>query len=340
MPKTIYIIGVGGRIGAMFARELREASDVVGVGKQNEIEGVAFGGVKVERGGKEPEVLEVKAVTPADFGQAVQDKYPDFIWVTVRNPVTEAVKTYYRYFAGKEKIPVLILSQNGLSAVEDAKAALREVLGQEAERAEIIRVSLINGVDAIFDSRVFHISYKLPIKLGFGLVGGSRPSEAINALAEIFKRAGFKATEFCGRDVAKMENSKLFTNLVGMAAAVNGLAADQGLRDKKIFRQEVLMMREYVKAVKAAGGGFVSSFCGYPIGFLAALMLMPFWLLNPFRGILADVVAKGRNRPKDLGEIDYYNGEVARLGRSCSVKTPVNDDLILSAKQLVSQLKR
>ena len=56
----------------MFARELREASDVVGVGKQNEIEGVAFGGVKVERGGKEPEVLEVKAVTPADFGQAVR----------------------------------------------------------------------------------------------------------------------------------------------------------------------------------------------------------------------------------------------------------------------------
>jgi len=69
-------------------------------------------------------------------------------------------------------------------------------------------------------------------------------------------------------------------------------------------------------------------------------MLMPFWMLIPLRGILANAVAKGRNRPKDLTEIDYYNGEVVRMGRSCNVKTPVNDELVLSAKQLVSQLKR
>jgi len=237
-------------------------------------------------------------------------------------------------------MPALILSQNGLSAVGDAQVALREVLGQDASRVKIIRVSPINGIDAIFDSRSFQISYKLPIKLGFGLVGGSGPSELTGALAAIFKNAGFKITEFYGKDVVKMENSKLFTNLIGVAAAVNGVAADQGLRNKEIFHQEVSMMREYIRTIKASGSGFVANFCGYPVDFLANLMLMPFWMLIPLRGILANAVAKGRNRPKDLTEIDYYNGEVVRMGRSCNVKTPVNDELVLSAKQLVSQLKR
>jgi ketopantoate reductase len=335
----------------MFARELQGVSDIVGIGRSSEAEMIARGGLKVIRGEAAAETLRVEAIGAEDFAHSIGSKYPDFIWLAVRNPVTEAVKSYYRNFSGKEKMPALILSQNGLSAVGDAQAALGEVLGQDASRVNIIRVSLINGVDAEFggaafvpcsgttagQSRTFKISYKLPIKLGFGFRGGGDEPSLARSLAEIFKAAGFKAEEFCGQDVAKMENSKLFTNLIGVAAAVGGVPADQGLRDKKIFEREVLMLREVVRAVKASGGGFVASFCGYPIRFLTWLMLLPVWMLMPFRGIFADIVAKGRNRPKDLTEIDYYNGEVVRMGRNSNVGTPVNDELVLSAKQLVSR---
>ncbi len=339
MKKTIYIIGIGGRTGAMFAREMQAGCDIVGVGRSDEAGMIARGGLKVKRGGNPSEDLKVAAVAEDGFAQAIGNNYPDYVWLAVRNPVTEAVKAYYRNFSGKNRFPVLVLSQNGLSAVEDAKAALREVLGQDAERVDIIRVSLINGIDAEFGGRIFKISYKLPIKMGFGLWGREKDTGATAPLAKIFAAAGIKAKEFYGKDVAKMENAKLFTNLIGVAAAVRGMSADQGLRDKKVFQQEVMALREYVMAVKASGGGFAAELCGYPIGFLARVMLLPLWLIMPWRGIFADIVAKGRNRPKDLAEIDYYNGEVARMGRSCNVETPVNDGLVLSAKQILSQLK-
>jgi hypothetical protein len=131
-----------------------------------------------------------------------------------------------------------------------------------------------------------------------------------------------------------MENSKLFTNLIGMAAAVNGMDAGQGLRDKKVFKEEVAALKEYVLAVKKSGGGFIDDFCGYPIKFLAGLMLCPVWLLLPWRGLLADIVAKGRNRPKDLSEIDYYNGEVVRLGKRVGAATPANEEIIAKAQAL------
>lgn len=339
MKKTVYIIGIGGRTGAMFAREMQAKCDIVGVGRANEVEMIARGGLKIKRGGNSSEDLKAAAVAADGFAPAIENKYPDYIWLAVRNPVTEAVKTYYSFFSGKDRFPVLVLSQNGLSAVEDAKAALREVLGPDAERVGIIRVSLINGVDAESDGRVFKISYKLPIKMGFGLWNKGGNDGASKPLAEIFAAAGIKAKEFYGDDVAKMENAKLFTNLIGVPAAVSGMSADQGLRDKKIFQQEVMALREYVKAVRASGGGFAAQFCGYPIGFLARVVLLPLWLIMPWRGIFAGIVAKGRNRPKDLGEIDYYNGEVARMGRKYNVKTPVNDGLVLSAKQIMSQFK-
>ncbi|UMX48092.1 MAG: hypothetical protein L7H18_00935 [Candidatus Nealsonbacteria bacterium DGGOD1a] len=343
MGKTIYIVGIGGRTGAMFCRELQGAARIIGVGMDREIEAINNGKIKTRRGAGQPEILKTEIVRSADFAVAAELNPPDFIWLATKNPVIETVKFYYRGFKGKEKLPALVISQNGLSAINDARAGLFEVLGQAADRVRIIRVSLINGVDLRAEGGVLAetaaspngtsvISYKIPIKLGFGVIDGKSFD-----FKEILLAGRIKAREFPGAEVFEMENSKLFTNLIGMAAAVNGMDAGQGLRDKKVFKEEVAALKEYVLAIKKSGGGFVGDFCGYPIKFLAQMMLWPLWLLLPWRGLLADIVAKGRNRPKDLSEIDYYNGEVARLGKRAGVPTPMNEEIIAKAKEINNQ---
>ena len=218
MKKKIYIVGIGGRTGVMFGRELQEACDIIGVGMNREIKALNSGKINVRRAGHLPENFCAKAVLPDDFLAQAGKKYPDFIWMAIRNPVAEAVEFYYRNFKGKENIPALVLSQNGLSAINDAKAGLVRALGPDAERVQIVRVSLINGVDmkiedgAIFDSAgvaahrsgMAEISYKTPIKLGFGTISGQSDD-----FKKIMRDGQIKFQEFKGADVLKMENSKV-----------------------------------------------------------------------------------------------------------------------------------
>lgn len=332
MKKTIYIVGIGGRTGAMFCRELQGAAKIIGVGMEYEVGAINSGKIKIQRNGNPPETLKTEVVRAEDFAVAVSQNYPDFIWLAVKNPVAKAVESYYREFKGRENIPALVLSQNGLLAINDAKIGFRAALGQDADKVRIVRVSLINGVDLKMDGGATIISYKLPVKLGFGILDGQNSD-----FKDILQASRIRAQEFKGQDVLNMENSKLFTNLIGMVSAIRGVAADQGLRDKKIFKEEIAALGEYVRAVKKSGGGFVDDFCGYPIKFLAQMMLWPLWLLLPLRGLLADIVAKGRNRPKDLSEIDYYNGEVVKLGKQFNIPTPVNEAIVTKAKEILNK---
>lgn len=304
MQKIIYIIGIKGRTGAMFGHELRNAARIVGI----------------DQG--------------ADFGAAVARDYPDFIWMATRNPVSGAVRSYYPFFKDKEKLPALILSQNGLSAVDDARAALKEALGQDAERVSIIRVSLCNQVEAD-NSADLGVKYKLPIRIGFGLAEG-REIEA-SELGQIFKDAGFVVQKFSKKGVADMEYSKLMSNLIGMAAAASGMAAGQGLRDKKVFAQEVAMLKEFAAVARAEGVKF-ARLGNYPMNFVAAVINLPIWLLLPYRGLLAKTVEKKRaGKPKDISEIDYYNGEVVRLGKKLAIPTPVNEEITRRAKEILNR---
>ncbi len=329
---VIYIIGAAGRTGALFVRELQGAAGITGVVRAGEAAAVKAGKIKIKRGQEPAAVFAAAAIIPDEFAAAARKNPPDFVWLAARNPVAEAVKFYYQHFNGWDKIPALVLSQNGLSAIGDAKAALAEVLGQGWDKVEIVRVSLLNGVDLKFAEGDSIINYKLPIKLGFGGVSGC----ALPELKKVFDRAGIRAQEFSGPKVLAMENSKLFLNLIGMASAVAGLDAAAGWRDKKIFAQEIAMLKEFARVARFRGG-FAANFCGYPVKLMAGLTRLPAWLLLPFRNKLANVVARGRNRPKDLSEIDYYNGEVARLGKQFGVATPINEAIAAKAKQIIQR---
>jgi hypothetical protein len=175
------------------------------------------------------------------------------------------------------------------------------------------------------------IGYKVPVKLGFGAID----DRGADDLGGMMRCGGIKVQPFEGGKVLEMENSKLFTNLIGMAAAVNGMTVSAGLRDRDMFKKEVAMLKEFILAAKAAGTGFSPNFLGYPIRLLAALMLLPVGILVPFRGIFEAIVVRGRNRPKDLFGIDYYNGEVVRLGLFHGIATPVNEMIVKKAKEIL-----
>lgn len=331
----IFIIGIGGRTGSMFAYELENAGDITGVGMDREIGLIAEKKIVIQKNGIIAGPLRTKTINAKDFADSAKKELPDFVMLCTKNPVGGAVMSYYRQLAGIEKMPGLILAQNGLSAIEDARVALRSALGQEAGGVNIIRASLINGIDLkINNDGTSTISYKTPIKIAFGFLDGTGKDDS---LSDVFKVAGFRAQKFSGRKVPEMENSKLFTNLIGMASAVNGLPVSVGLRDKKIFKEEVAILKEYVLAARAGGLGFVADFLGYPVKLLAQTMLLPVSLLLPFRGAFESIVAKGRNRPKDLSEIDYYNGEVVKLGKKYGIAVPVNEAIVAKAKEILEK---
>lgn len=385
--KTIYVIGAAGRTGMLFCRELKDAAKIVGAALPPEIEKIESRKIQIARGKNPPEIFAPEIISPDDFALAIKTAPPDFLWLATRNPVDKIVAFYYRHFAGQSHFPALILSQNGRSAIADARKGLKDALGQESDKVEIIRVSLINGVDlkaeespsrelppslklrtaetadrrspsreATADrSGTSVIIYKLPIKLGFGMVDEDSKlkssfdkvaprrlqrgttfgeGETLRRLKDVFKNAGVGAQEFRGEGVLAMENAKLFLNLIGMYSAAEGVPVGDGWRDKEIFKKEIAMLKEFVLAVKISGGGFADKLGGYPVKWFARLVLLPVWMLAPWRGWFAKVIAKGRNRPKDLSEIDYYNGEAARLGKEAGVATPVNEEVVAKAQTL------
>ena len=140
MTPHILIVGIGGRTGSMFAKELGSVSRITGAGLDREIDTIARGGIIVQAGDLPARVLDVFAVRAAGYDQVALQLAPDYIFLTTRNPVGQIVKTYYKPFAGQDKVPTLIISQNGLSAIGEAKAALSEIFGANADRVGIIRI--------------------------------------------------------------------------------------------------------------------------------------------------------------------------------------------------------
>jgi len=326
----IAIIGVGGRTGTMFAFELRNSAEILGVGRKEEVQKVQEGKIYLQREKGETIRLRGKVIEEEEWFKG--NICPDFIFLCVKNPVALAVNFYYQRIKKEGKIPSLILSQNGISVVEEAKKELEKIFGEKAKEIRIIRVSLFNAISSEKINGEVKISYFLPIRLAFGKASGDGE---VKDLKEIFKRAGIKIEELSPEDVKNMEFSKLFTNLVGMASAAKGLSIEKGFQDKETFKEEATVLREYIKVVKKSGGKFLN-LKHYPIKFLTSLInFLPLSFLTVFRKILAKTITKGRGGKEkgNIDEVDYYNGAVIKLGEKFQVETPVNQKIYQKIKE-------
>ncbi len=323
--KKIAIIGIGGRTGAMFAQELKANNFIFGVGREKEIEEIGKGNLLLKINKTLTEGFKAEIIKDFEFQN---NPIPDAVFLCTKNPVTPAVKYYYQIMKERGgEMPTLFLSQNGVTASDEAKEALREVFGEAAEKIKVVRISLFNSVDReVVDGKVY-LSYSLPIRLSFGPVSGYFKAEEIRS---IFDGTGIEAEEISSKNVKNMEFSKLFLNLIGMASASYGLSVGEGFQNPKIFREEVMMLREYIKAVESGGGNFVNFSHYYPVKTIASLFnILPIELLSIFRNRLGEIIEKGRRgKKKDLDEIAYYNGAVVDLGEKIRVPTPINKEII------------
>jgi len=339
----IAVIGVGGRTGTMFAFELQKAAEVLGVGK--EVDKIQRKEFFVEREENPPELFEGKIV---DESQFPYDFSPEIIFLTTKNPVGPVVKYYYQRIKDhdqpspaknftkqidrqahpkKEKSPALVLSQNGITAGEEALKALKEILDEEAREIQIIRVSLFNPIEKKTINGKIYISYFLPIRLSFGVISGSKETTKIK---ELFKKAGIEAEEVLPENVKNMEFSKLFFNLIGIPSAIRGLSIREGFKDLEIFKEEIEALREYIKVVREVKGNFLN-LRKAPIKLLASLIYyFPLSGLILLRRQFGRLIDKERGwKPKgNLDEVDYYNGAVVKLGKEFGISTPVNEEIL------------
>jgi len=322
--KKIAIIGIVGRTGAMFARELKGNNSVFGVGREKDIEEVENGNLVLRLNRETLEVFKAEIIRDSEFAKIAT---PDAIFLCTKNPVNSVVKSYYQILKEKGgEMPTLFLSQNGVSAGEEAEEALSEVFGKDAEKIKVVRISLFNSVEReVVDGKVY-LSYSLPIRLSFGPVSGSFKEGEIMS---VFEKTGIEAEEVSLENVKNMEFSKLFLNLIGMASASHEVPLQQGFEDSKIFKEEIGMLREYIKAVHATGGKFLN-FAHYPVKLYASLFnSLPTMFLSIFRSQIGKFIGKGRRgKKKDLDEISYYNGAVIDLGKKTGIGTIINQKIV------------
>jgi len=313
--KKIAIIGVGGRTGTMFDFELKKTAEVLGVGEENEIEMIKQKKFYIDRDGR-LEIFEGKVIKNLEFKENLQ---PDFILLATKNPVGPPIKFYYSKFKEAKKIPTLLISQNGFSPFREAENALKETLGNDFEKVKIVRLVLFNPIQKKEIKNKIFISYSSPIKIAL-------TCEEIEDSIEIFRRANFKIEVFPEKEVKNLEFSKLFLNLIGMASASRGFSVKDGFSNSEISKEEIEVLKEYVGVVKANGGKFLN-FSHYPVKFLAHLLeSIPANFFLVFKPLLVKIVGQKREgKPKDLDEIEYYNGAVVNLGKKMGIKTPVNE---------------
>lgn len=327
MMKRIAVVGVGGRTGTLFAHELRNSAQILGVVRHAQLDSIHDGNVLIARQGSMPTRLDCDAIEEGAF---TKETAPDFILLATKNPVAPLVRYYYERVQ-QENPPDLILSQNGVVAAEEARTELERIFGSKAHKTRIIRVSLFNPVSRERTGDNTVISYFVPIRLAFGVAFG--PDE-IQDLREIFLKAGLEAEAVASQNVKNMEFSKLFTNLLGVPSSSYGLTIEEGFADKRVFEEEIESLREYVRTVKKSGGKFLNLH-HYPTRLYTSLLgSAPGPLLSLFRKQIAKAITKGRGSKEkgNIDEIDYYSGAVVSMGERLGVETPVSRKIYQAMK--------
>ncbi len=332
-PYHIAIVGIGGRTGSMFGFELKDKAKILGIAKNKEKELVNQKKIFIERNHQSLVPLNVEIIKESDFSSFY---LPEFILLTTKNPVEEIVEYYYQKIKSEERLPALVLSQNGKRAIEEARKALERVLGKREKEVEIIRVNLFNAIERKEKENKIIISYNLPIRISMGSLEKERQGERLSL---IFKRAGMRVKKIPPEEIRNMEYSKLFLNLIGMSCASRNISLREGFLQKEVFKEEISALKEYIKVVRAKKGNFLNLF--YPIKIFAFLIeKLPFSLLFPLRKSILKIIEKGRSKKEkgNLDEIDYYNGEVVKLARECKISAPVNEKILKRAKAILKKV--
>ena len=228
-----------------------------------------------------------------------------------------------------DRIERWLTPQNGV--------ANEELLGQFFGREKIISGTVLNPI-SIPEAGTVRLEKR---KGGLGLAPID-PSRPVGPVADVIAAIGLPLRVYA--DYRAMKWSKLLLNLLGNAtSAILDMNTLDAFADRRVFALEVAALCEAIAVMDALHIKAVD-LPGYPVTLLVfAIRYLPRALLQP---IMRRMARSGRgeklpsllidlNAGRPQSEIDALNGAVSGASQSIGVKTPVNDALTTTMRDLV-----
>lgn len=322
---NILIIGAGA-IGGYLGGKLAAHHTVTIYDRARLVEAVTTRGLHIiEPEGAYP-VTNLNAFTSLDEVFAHTPRFDLALCCVKAYDTAEAVAPLRPY---ADRIERWLTPQNGV--------ANEEVLGQLFGREKIISGTVLNPI-SIPEVGTVRLEKR---KGGLGLAPID-PARPIGPVADVIASIGLPLRVYA--DYRAMKWSKLLLNLLGNAtSAILDMNTLDAFADRRVFALEVAALREAIAVMDARHIKAVD-LPGYPVTLLVwALRYLPLALLQP---IMRRMARSGRgeklpsllidlNAGRPQSEIDALNGAVSEASQSIGLKTPVNDALTKTVRELV-----
>ena len=297
---------IGSVIGGLLARANEE---VVLIGRRPHVDAVNRDGLRID-GALGTMQVRVGAAETLGFR-------PDLALLTAKTQVVAATaREVSPYVVG---VPVVTM-QNGVRSDE----LVADVLGAE----DILSCVVLFGATFLEPGSV---TYAPPGRLVLGAPFGPIEERTRTVAALLNKAVPTHLTA----NIAGAHWTKLIINENNALPAVTGLSIQDVNRQPALRRLSVLMMREAVATIAAAGIKLVS-LPGVPAAALRAMLRLPLPATSHLVGLLSQSLgntpALGSTlqsvRRGEKTEIDYLNGEVVALGKRTGIPTPYNGAVV------------
>jgi 2-dehydropantoate 2-reductase len=301
----VAVIGAGA-VGSVIGGLLAGAhQDVTLIGRRPHVDAVNRDGLRID-GALGMMQVRVGAAERLDFR-------PDLALLTAKTQgVAATARAVAPYVAG---VPVVTM-QNGVRSDE----LVADVLGKD----DVLSCVVLFGATFLEPGSV---TYSPPGTLVLGAPFGPIQERTRTVAAVLDKAVPTHLTA----NIAGAHWTKLVINENNALPAVTGLSIQDVNRQPALRRLSVLMMREAVATIAAAGIELVS-LPGVPATALRALLRLPLPAASRLLGLLSRSLgttpALGSTlqslRRGEKTEIDYLNGEVVALGERTGTPTPYN----------------
>lgn len=305
----ITVIGAGA-IGSLVAGYLSRADiDITLVARKKNASAIKENGLAIE-GVRGKMIVPVKVTDKLEKGA-------DSVILAVKTQGIAATFSDNAQILGD--VPVLTV-QNGVRA--------EEILSEFIPREKIISSVVLFGATYLEPGKVVH-NFEGDWIIGKAFGPNDKQVEAIgNVLGGVFS---IRITE----EIRGMKWLKLFLNLNNCLPALTGKSMQETFSHLEVCKLSIRLLSEALMVVEQVGVK-LKSLPDFPIDRLQGLTAMPLeeaskifsqTMTNlskePLYGSILQSIKKGKP-----SEIDYFNGEIVRLGGKIGVAAPLNEKLV------------
>lgn len=210
---------------------------------------------------------------------------------------------------------------------------------QNGVRADDLLANLVDKANILSGVVVFGAIYLEPGKVTYSpagsLVVGNPFGPVTTNLREVAETLNKGLPTHVSEDIRGAHWTKLIINENNALPAITGLSLQQVNSYPQLRRLSVLLMREAVNTMTAAGIG-LGQLPGVPTNLIQTLLRMPM----PAASALPRLLSRAMGETPFLGstlqslkrkkstEIDYLNGEIVALGKKLGRATPYNTTIV------------